>query len=98
MTTVDVDSDLETEMEIPLFGLSSYYAAVVMATLAHSAIMAVDVAATMAVAIVVFGLSFSSSSAVADVVVTDSANSQIVLKREKTASNEAVFFIIIDLQ
>ena len=62
-------------MEILLSGLSFYYAAVATATLAHSAIMAVDVAVTMA-AIAVSGLSFFSSSAVADVAaVTDSANS-----------------------
>ena len=85
-------------MEILLSGLSFYYAAVAMAIPALLVIMAVDVAAIMA-ATAVFGLSFFSSSAAAAVAaVTDSANIQKALKRKKTASNEAVFFIIIDLQ
>ena len=61
--TITVDVDSAMEMVIQLFGLSFYYAAVATATL-DSQIMAV--VATIAV----FGLSFFSSSAVADVAET----------------------------
>lgn len=57
-------------MEIPLFGLSSSYAAVAMEIQVHLATMAVDVAAIIAV----YGLSFFFSSAVAAVVEMVSAN------------------------
>ena len=63
---------MDVDVEIQLFGLSSYYAAVA-AMAADFLIMAVAAATTIIIA--AFGLSFSFSSAVADVVVeTDSAN------------------------
>ena len=63
---------MDVDVEIQLFGLSSYYAAVEIIMVAHSQIMAV--AATIAV----YGLSFFFSSvAVAAVeMVMDSAKSQ----------------------
>ena len=63
-TTVDVD----LAMEVPLSGLLSYYAAVV-ATAILVSLTITDVAVTMAT-IAVYGLSFFSSSAVADVAET----------------------------
>ena len=57
-------------MEILLFGLSFSYAAVAMEIQVHLTTMVVDVAVT----IVAYGLSFYSSSAVADVVEMVSAN------------------------
>ena len=62
-------------MEVLLFGLSYYYAAVEMETLVF--LTMVVAVADVTAAIVVFGLSFFFSSAVADVAETDSANSMI---------------------
>lgn len=56
---------MDVDVEVQLFGLSSYYAAVVMETL-------VSLTTTVVVMIiVVYGSSFSFSSAVADVATTE---------------------------
>ena len=61
---------MDVDVEVQLFGLSSYYAAVVMEILSLTTVAAAAVMTTA-----VYGLSFFFSSAVADVVVeTDSAN------------------------
>ena len=74
---------------IQLSGLSFYFAAVQMATLALATM------AVVAMTTVVFGLSFFSSSAVADVVETASANK--LLNEIKTGGNvmSPVFIFII---
>ena len=70
-TTVDVD----LVMEVPLFGLSSFYAAVAATTAPASSTIAV--AAVTTATIVVYGLSFFSSSAAADVAaMVDVSNSE----------------------
>ena len=72
-TIVDVELVLVMVMEVLLSGLSSYYAAVVTAIQVLSATMAVAADVTVAI-IVAYGLSFFSSSAVADVAEMVSAN------------------------
>lgn len=83
---VDVDSATALEMEVQLFGLSFYYAAVEMATLALATMAA---AATT----VVSGLSFYSSSAVADVVETTDVSN--IISKMATELSAASFFITI---
>ena len=67
-------------MVIPLSGLSSYYVAVAMAIQALSLTMAAAVVVIMA-EIAVFGLSFFSSSAVADAAVMVAASSHYKFKK-----------------
>ncbi len=81
---MDVDSATALEMEIQSFGLSFYYAAVVMAILAIT---------TMVVAtIAVYGLSFFFSS-VADAAATITDVSNIIIKMA-TELSVASFFLI----
>ena len=83
---VDADSATALEMEVQLFGLSFYYAAVEMAT---QALATMVVAAITAVS----GLSFFSSSAAADVVETTDVSN--IISKMATESSAASFFIII---
>ena len=63
--TILADVEADSEMEIQLFGLSYYYAAVAMATQ-----VSLITAVAVMVEIAAYGLSFFSSSAVADVAET----------------------------
>lgn len=76
-------------MEILLFGLSFSYAAVAMEIQVHLTIMVVDAAVT----IVAYGLSFYSSSAVADVVEMVSAN----MSNKKATVYPSLFLFSFDL-
>ena len=69
-----MDVTKDADVEVLLFGLSSYYAAVATIMVVYSQTM--DAAADVAAAtIAVYGLSFFSSSAVADVAVMVAASS-----------------------
>lgn len=88
--TILVDVEADSEIVILLFGLSFYYAAVATVTP-----VSLTTDAAVIVAIAVSGLSFFSSSAVADVVETTVVSKINNNHLNGDGSSVACFFLII---